>query len=175
MRSPSPAICWYAVPNSANWSIGACAATSSCSPAAASPSCAPSKRSIATVSINARISASSATLNSDGTRFVGAFRTEEITAPPAASAALAEDYARCAAITRQSSSNFYYAFMLLPPERRRALYGVYAFCRFIDDIADDDSITEPAAMLARWRDELRNVFAGTPTRAVSRALADNVG
>ena len=49
--------------------------------------------------------------------------------------ASAEDYARCAEITRQASSNFYYAFMLLPPERRRALYAVYAFCRFVDDIA----------------------------------------
>jgi phytoene synthase len=82
-------------------------------------------------------------------------------------------YARCARITRSSSSNFYYAFMLLPAARRRALYAVYAFCRFVDDIADDDSITDPAAMLARWRDELDNVFAGTPTRPVSRALAEN--
>jgi phytoene synthase len=107
---------------------------------------------------------------------VDAFRTEEMTVPPAESVAtaLAEDYARCAAITRRSSSNFYYAFMLLPHERRRALHAVYAFCRFVDDIADDDTNTQPAAMLARWRDELHNVFAGTPTRPVSRALADNV-
>lgn len=94
--------------------------------------------------------------------------------PGATSASLAQDYARCADITRRSSSNFYYAFMLLPAERRRALNAVYAFCRFIDDIADDETITEPAVMLARWRDELHRVFAGTPTRAVGRALADNV-
>ena len=107
---------------------------------------------------------------------MGAFRTEEIIVRPADNAAaLAEDYVRCAEITRRASSNFYYAFMLLPPERRRALYAVYAFCRFVDDIADDDTITQPAEMLARWRDELRNVFAGTPARPVSRALADNVG
>ena len=107
-------------------------------------------------------------------RFVDAFRTEEMSARTAdETVALAADYARCARITRQASSNFYYAFMLLPLERRRALYAVYAFCRFVDDIADDDSITDPAAMLARWRDELGNVFAGTPTRPVSRALAEN--
>jgi phytoene synthase len=106
---------------------------------------------------------------------VGAFRTEEIAARPADNAvASAEDYARCAEITRQASSNFYYAFMLLPPERRRALYAVYAFCRFVDDIADDDTIKNPAEMLTRWRDELRNVFDGTPVRSVSRALADNI-
>jgi phytoene synthase len=106
---------------------------------------------------------------------VDAFRTEEMTVRPAETAtAIAEDYARCAAITRRSSSNFYYAFLLLPLERRRALQAVYAFCRFVDDIADDDTIAHPAEMLARWRDELSNVFAGTPTRPVSRALADNV-
>ncbi|HEX3409045.1 MAG TPA: presqualene diphosphate synthase HpnD [Candidatus Binataceae bacterium] len=107
---------------------------------------------------------------------MGASQTEQITIRAAESAAaLAQDYARCAEITRRSSSNFYYAFMLLPLERRRALYAVYAFCRFIDDIADDDAIADPGAMLARWREELLNVFAGTPTRPVSRALADNVG
>jgi phytoene synthase len=62
---------------------------------------------------------------------------------------------------------------LLPPERRRALHAVYAFCRFIDDIADDESIREPAMLLKRWREELDRVYAGTPTRALSRALADS--
>jgi 15-cis-phytoene synthase len=85
---------------------------------------------------------------------------------------LAADYERCAEITRRSSSNFYYAFMLLPAERRRALYAVYAFCRFVDDIADDESIREPATLLARWREELERVYGGAPTRPISRALAD---
>ena len=88
-------------------------------------------------------------------------------------ASLDADYERCAEITRRSRSSFYYAFVLLPPERRRALHAVYAFCRFIDDIADDESIREPAMLLARWREELDRVYAGTPTRALSRALADS--
>jgi phytoene synthase len=106
---------------------------------------------------------------------VDAFESEAI-APvaSAASATLAADYARCAAITRRASSNFYYAFMLLAAERRRALYAVYAFCRFIDDIADDETAADASAMLALWREELHNVFAGSPTRAISRALAENV-
>ena len=97
---------------------------------------------------------------------------------PAADAALREDYARCASITRRSSSNFYYAFMLLPAERRQALYSVYAFCRFVDDIADDavgdEAGGKPATLLARWREELERVFNGSPTHAISRALAYNV-
>jgi len=97
---------------------------------------------------------------------------------PAADAALREDYERCASITRRSSSNFYYAFMLLPAERRQALYSVYAFCRFVDDIADDavgdEAGGKPAKLLARWREELERVFNGSPTHAISRALAYNV-
>ena len=83
------------------------------------------------------------------------------------------DYERCAQVTRRSRSSFYYAFILLPPERRRALHAVYAFCRFIDDIADDESIREPALLLKRWREELDRVYSGAPTRALSRALADS--
>ncbi len=88
-------------------------------------------------------------------------------------ASLDADYERCAEITRRSRSSFYYAFILLTPERRRALNAVYAFCRFIDDIVDDESIREPAMLLARWREELDHVYAGVPTRALSRALADS--
>jgi 15-cis-phytoene synthase len=88
-------------------------------------------------------------------------------------ASLDADYERCAQVTRRSRSSFYYAFVLLPPERRRALHAVYAFCRFIDDIADDESIREPALLLKRWREELDRVYSGVPTRALSRALADS--
>ncbi|MGH7914181.1 MAG: presqualene diphosphate synthase HpnD [Candidatus Binataceae bacterium] len=93
---------------------------------------------------------------------------------PEVDAALREDYAHCASITRRSSSNFYYAFMLLPAERRQALYSVYAFCRFVDDIADDQSVGQPAELLSRWREELERVFNGSPAHPISRALAHNV-
>ncbi len=96
---------------------------------------------------------------------------EELAGSDASS--LDADYERCAQVTRRSRSSFYYAFILLPPERRRALHAVYAFCRFIDDIADDESIREPALLLKRWREELDRVYAGAPTRALSRALADS--
>jgi 15-cis-phytoene synthase len=91
-----------------------------------------------------------------------------------AGARLEADYARCAEITRRASSNFYYAFMLLPAERRRALFAVYAFCRFVDDIADEASVRDPEKLLGRWREELDRVYNGVPTRAISRALADAV-
>jgi 15-cis-phytoene synthase len=102
---------------------------------------------------------------------LGAVGLEEVNGHNLAS--LDADYEHCAQVTRRSRSSFYYAFILLPPERRRALHAVYAFCRFIDDIADDEAIREPAMLLKRWREELDRVYAGTPTRALSRALADS--
>ena len=41
------------------------------------------------------------------------------------------------AITRSSNSNFALAFLALPADRRRDITTYYAFCRVIDDIADD--------------------------------------
>ncbi len=96
------------------------------------------------------------------------------TAPHLTHRSLHQAYEYCQQITRRSSSNFYYAFRLLTPERRAALYAVYAFCRFVDDIADDEGRRDPAALLARWRDELSQVYAGTPTHPIGCALADAV-
>ena len=36
-----------------------------------------------------------------------------------------------------SGSSFYFAMRLLPRDKREAMFAVYAFCREVDDIADD--------------------------------------
>ena len=87
---------------------------------------------------------------------------------------LREAYAYCQEVTRRSSSNFYYAFRLLPPERREALCAVYAFCRFVDDIADDAGRRNPHGLLTRWREELARTYDGAPAHPIAHALADTV-
>ncbi|MEW6267882.1 MAG: squalene synthase HpnC [Thermodesulfobacteriota bacterium] len=87
---------------------------------------------------------------------------------------LEQAYAFCRDVTRKSSSNFFRAFQLLAPVQRRALFAVYAFCRFVDDVADEATPRDPAALLALWRGELDAVYGGTPTRKVGVALADAV-
>jgi phytoene synthase len=87
---------------------------------------------------------------------------------------LSEAYVYCQEVTRRSSSNFYYAFRLLPPERRQALCAVYAFCRFVDDIADDAGRRDPRGLLARWRAELERAYDDTATHPIGRALAASV-
>jgi phytoene synthase len=70
-----------------------------------------------------------------------------------------------------SGSSFYYAFLFLPPARRAAITAFYAFCREVDDIADE--VSDPgvaATKLAWWRSEVATSFAGQPTHPVMRAL-----
>ena len=45
-----------------------------------------------------------------------------------------------AAITKASKSNLALAFVALPPERRQDITTFYAFCRLVDDIADDPAL-----------------------------------
>src|SRR5258706_286993 len=61
------------------------------------------------------------------------------------------------ALTKKSASNLALAFILLPRERRDAMSALYAFCRAVDDVADEDSIpTEKRrAQLAAWREDIR--------------------
>jgi phytoene synthase len=56
-------------------------------------------------------------------------------------------------ITRRSKSNLAFAFVSLPRERRRDITAFYAFCRRVDDVADDPgiSITERREWLNGWR------------------------
>ena len=62
-----------------------------------------------------------------------------------------------AKITRTSKSNLALAFISLGRERRRDITTFYAFCRVIDDIADDVdlSVEEKTRRLNDWREWLR--------------------
>jgi phytoene synthase len=78
----------------------------------------------------------------------------------------------CQQKAAQSGSSFYYSFLFLPAERRRAITALYAFCREVDDVADEVSDVGVArTKLAWWRTEVANLFAGHPRHPVTRALA----
>jgi len=73
-----------------------------------------------------------------------------------------------------AGSSFYTAMRLLPRERREAMYAVYAFCRAVDDVADDGGAREVrAAELDRWRADIDALYIGTPP-ARMRALVGPV-
>ncbi len=60
-------------------------------------------------------------------------------------------------ITRKSASNLALAFVLLPKPRRDAMSALYAFCREVDDLADNEAppVAQRREQLAAWRADLQ--------------------
>lgn len=76
-------------------------------------------------------------------------------------------------ITRKSASNLALAFILLPKAKRDGMTALYAFCREVDDVADDESIPvdERRLQLERWRVDIERTCAGgSPEFPVNREL-----
>ncbi|RZM21905.1 MAG: squalene synthase HpnD, partial [Sphingomonas sp.] len=61
-----------------------------------------------------------------------------------------------------SGSSFYAGMRVLPKAEREAMYAVYAFCRQVDDIADDEGgkREDRAAALDAWRADIVALYAG---------------
>jgi phytoene synthase len=61
---------------------------------------------------------------------------------------------------RQSS--FYAAMRTMPAAERQGMFAIYAFCRAVDDIADDQQgqRAERTAALNAWRADLDKLYAG---------------
>jgi phytoene synthase len=72
-----------------------------------------------------------------------------------------------AKITRESKSNLALAFVSLGRERRRDITTFYAFCRLIDDVADDVDlhVEEKKRRLTLWRESLHGSTPREPALA----------
>lgn len=84
-----------------------------------------------------------------------------------------EDISYVTALVKASGTSFYHGMKILPPARRDAMYAVYAFCRVVDDIADEEQIdfTKKQVELEAWRQRINALY--TTEQAddpVSRAL-----
>lgn len=76
-------------------------------------------------------------------------------------------------ITRKSASNLALAFVLLPKAKRDAMSALYAFCREVDDVADNESLStqQRREQLADWREDVRRACGtATPRLPVNREL-----
>lgn len=64
-------------------------------------------------------------------------------------------------ITRKAKSNLAFALSILPKDRREDMVVFYAFCRVIDDLADDLDVPaeKRAASLSAWKQGLEQGFA----------------
>jgi len=74
-----------------------------------------------------------------------------------------------------SGSSFYYSFLFLPKPQREAITALYAFCREVDDIADECADADIArTKLAWWRTEIANLYQERPQHPVTQALQPGV-
>jgi phytoene synthase len=82
-----------------------------------------------------------------------------------------EDLAEVERLVRASGTSFYRGMRILPPDRRAAMYAIYAFCRLVDDIADEPApIAEKHAGLAEWRARIAALSRGETSDATTRVL-----
>jgi phytoene synthase len=79
-------------------------------------------------------------------------------------------------IVRAAGTSFYRGMRVLPPDRRHAMYAIYAFCRVVDDIADDEAVplAERLPQLGAWRARIADIYRGVADGPVTRVLAEAV-
>jgi phytoene synthase len=71
-----------------------------------------------------------------------------------------------------SGSSFYAGMRILPRAQREAMYEIYAFCRAVDDIADDPGPREARRQaLAAWRGEIDRLYDGPAPNLIGLARA----
>ena len=74
-------------------------------------------------------------------------------------------------IVRAAGTSFYRGMAVLPPDRRHAMYAIYAFCRIVDDIADEEgTLAEKRAGLNAWRRHVVGLYHAEAHDPVTRVL-----
>lgn len=87
-----------------------------------------------------------------------------------------EAKAHATATVKRAHTSFYWAMRLLEPQKRNAMFAIYAFCRVVDDVADNPGQSDAKrARLQSWRQEIDDTFAGNPSGPVGRALSAAIG
>jgi len=81
-----------------------------------------------------------------------------------------EAYDYCRRVTQRASKTFYWGSVFLPQPKRRAVWAVYALCRIVDDIVDEEmhpdtpqaghlhGSSNPKRELDYWRFSLERVY-----------------
>lgn len=85
--------------------------------------------------------------------------------------AAASDLQEVEALVQRAGTSFYRGMKVLAADRRAAMYAIYAFCRMVDDVADEPGPPgEKIAGLAAWRGRIAGLYAGRAEDAVTRVL-----
>lgn len=87
---------------------------------------------------------------------------------------IADAYRYCRALTHRSGPHFSVGFRFLPLSKRNAIYAVYAFCRYADDIVDEHQDQPLDRLLTLWEEELDRCYLQQPTHPITTALSDAI-
>ena len=71
-------------------------------------------------------------------------------------------------------SSFGPAFLFLSKRRRTALANYYAFCRLMDDLADEPTVQDRTGLLTFWQAEVDRIFDGKAQTALGQQLTADV-
>jgi presqualene diphosphate synthase len=81
------------------------------------------------------------------------------------------DLAEVETLVRAAGTSFYRGMRVLPADRRAAMYAIYAFCRVVDDIADEPGpFAEKLPRLGEWRTRIAALYRGEADGPVARVL-----
>jgi squalene synthase HpnD len=81
------------------------------------------------------------------------------------------DLAEVERVVLAAGTSFYRGMRVLPPDRRSAMYAIYAFCRVVDDIADEPGeFAAKVPELDAWRARVAGLYRGEADTAVARVL-----
>lgn len=82
-------------------------------------------------------------------------------------------YEYCRLVSKKHAKTFYFSTSFLPVEKRRAVYAVYALCRYVDDLIDQDEdkfLTDGSrkklsrdgiiALVSKWQADLDACYNG---------------
>ena len=69
---------------------------------------------------------------------------------------LPSDQSEVQKIVKKSGSSFYWGMKVLPSNQMRAMFSIYAYCRTVDDIADD--IKDKISMMKGLIEEIGKRF-----------------
>lgn len=87
---------------------------------------------------------------------------------------LSDAYRYCQRVTEKGGPHFSVGFLFLPPPKRKAIYAVYAFCRFADDIVDEHQSAPIDVLLKEWEEELHRCYRHVARHPIGIALSDAV-
>lgn len=75
-------------------------------------------------------------------------------------------------LSQNRKSSFYFSFLSLPRHKRDAIETIYAFCRFTDDIVDEErDENEKHELLLMWTEEFKKALYGISRFSLLNKLA----